>query len=1122
MRAGRGRKDSLDMEGDNEADVQRFPLVAIWLASMLILAAVVFREISVFLLRIEGSSNAYGPSVFTGWQLKASETDDLMAAAGPAGVWTTNPLADPFVSWHLSIDFLLALVLSATLYRCLLAVGEPPRHGPVRVPGSWLVVLLPLIYGPADLAETGYTFEAFGCLGLGGQDCAFAITADQAQTIHRLSDVKWLVLLVNVVVIAGLYFWNGAEGRVSWQQRRSLRAGLRGHDLRVAGPPLGTFVVVGLFVVLIALPGGSALDQMPDVIRAQIDQGQAGDLRHVAASAFALVLFLVGLYVVAFTWHPGRPPRPPRSRTVEPRGWFQHLIAGLELRGMDFAVLATAAAVSAVLAVIHSETEGKVGILAAWAPLFVALGVLVMAAGSRGFRSYVEERRAAVAATTPPPEMASAPDALLDAERRVRLRAALLIGLVVLAVGISVVRATLPPFMTKGESEGAERVVLRVAVVFVLLVPVAVAWWMDRAFLAWAAPDSPTHLRRGIFGVVAFAVTAVLVAQLAVHPNYAAGLGAPATVLISLSGWMWVVAGFTVLSRRVVWDRTRQLGLGRRTPWLALVLVTWLVSGIADSTGGYHDARTLAVPEDQRDSPRLTRDLDAAFVSWTSQFGAADTGRCRDPRAGSDGSTTNRAVPLVLVAAPGGGGKAAYWTALAMDKAFGRDGFCPQSLFAASGVSGGAVGLVTTLAVPPTTDASPLVEKMTDEGPLSSALASMMLRDIPQPLTSLRGQWSDRAAELEDAWADAAPEAFGADGTRSFLDLGDGWWRTPGDLDGTQPSGGPVLVLNGSSVNDGCRALVTNVRQAASGNHGCLTLASAATDVAPQGVVSGSTDVLDRLLPSLRSEDIHSYPSLDPSAYCPVDPEGIEEAPRYTVRATTAALLAARFPVVTPSGALSRCVIAETNLGTARPRPIVRIETNYVVDGGYLENTGILTLAQVWDAVEGPVTRCNTAASLGEAIEGCPSDATGPLWIEPWFIMMENHYRSAVAAPPSGDRPRELLVPLVTATKRSTTLDTVPLEQLLAIDVSRGYIPAPSSAKSPVIDCNRFVRLAPLRQPTVEAPLGWVLAPDTRDRMGGELTRSWNYNKTSSRGVSDFRGRALSPITHTYLQDRCH
>ena len=1104
-------------------DGARFPLAAVWLGGVLILAGVAFREIGVFLLRIEGSSNAYGPSVFTGWQLKASETDDLMAAAGPGGVWTTNALADPFVSWHLSLDLVFVFVLAAALFRALVAVGEPPRpRRRLRVPESWLVVLLPLTYACLDLAETGYTFGAFGCRGLGGSECVFAITPDQAQTIHRLSDLKWLGLVANLVVIAGLYFWNGAEGRVSWQRRRELRVGLRGQELGVAGPPVGAFVVVGLFVVLIALPGGSALDQMPDVIRAQIDQAQAGARAHVWASAVALLLFLSSLYVVAFTRPPAHPTPPPRPHERAPRGWLQHLVAGLELRGTDLAVLAGAGAVSAVVAIVHDQTEGGAGLLAAFTPLMVVTAVLLLAAGTRGFRSYVQERRAVMAVTQRGPAASPAPEALAAAERGVRLRAALLIGLVVLAVGVAVVRATLPPYMTKGEAEGAERPVLALAVLFSLVAPVAVVWWMDRALRAWGGPDSPARQRRGIIGVVAVAVTALLVVRLAVHPEYAAGLGAPATVLVSLTGWLWVVAGFAFLGRHWVWDRTRQLGLGRRTPWLGLTVAAWLIAGVADTTGGYHDTRTIAVPDEQRDAPGLTRDLDGAFATWASQFAAPDTVGCRDPRAGAGAGSPNRTVPLVLVAAPGGGGKAAYWTALAMDRAFGRDGFCPQSLFAASGVSGGAVGLTTALAVPPATDAASLVDAMTDEGPLSTALATMMLRDVPQPLTSLRGQWSDRAAELEDAWAAAAPAAFGPQGRRTFLELGDGWWRTPGDVSGDELSGGPVLVLDGASVSDGCRVLVTNVRLLGSGNNGCLTLASAATDVAPQGVVSGSTDVLDRLLPSLRETDAASYASAaEPAAYCPVEGSPARDAPQYTVRATTAALLAARFPVVTPSGAMSRCVVAETNLGTSRPRPVIRIETNYVVDGGYLENTGILTLAQVWDAVEAPVTRCNEAASRDLVVPGCPADAGGPLWVEPWFVMMENHYRSAVAAPPSGDRPRELLVPLVAASKRSTTLDTVPLEQLLAIAVSRGHVPVPDGVASPVVQCNRFVRLAPLRQPTVEAPLGWVLAPDTRDRMARELDRSWDYNLTSSRGVTDVRGRALASISHQFLQDRC-
>ena len=117
----------------------------------------------------------------------------------------------------------------------------------------------------------------------------------------------------------------------------------------------------------------------------------------------------------------------------------------------------------------------------------------------------------------------------------------------------------------------------------------------------------------------------------------------------------------------------------------------------------------------------------------------------------------------------------------------------------------------------------------------------MLLRDIPQPLTSMRGEWTDRATELEEGWADAAPEAFGDDGDKSLLDVGDGWWSSATGTPLTDQ--GPVLLLNGSSVNDGCRVLVTNVRGAAAGNDGCLSLARASTDFAPQGAVSGSADV---------------------------------------------------------------------------------------------------------------------------------------------------------------------------------------------------------------------------------------------------------------------------------------
>ena len=60
------------------------------------------------------------------------------------------------------------------------------------------------------------------------------------------------------------------------------------------------------------------------------------------------------------------------------------------------------------------------------------------------------------------------------------------------------------------------------------------------------------------------------------------------------------------------------------------------------------------------------------------------------------------------------------------------------------------------------------------------------------------------------------------------------------------------------------------------------------------------------------------------------------------------------------------------------------------------------------------------------------------------------------------------------------------------------------------MSCNRFVRLAPLIQPVVEAPLGWVLADDTRKGMRSALEASWQHNLTVFGGAA-----------HDHLQERC-
>jgi hypothetical protein len=431
---------------------------------------------------------------------------------------------------------------------------------------------------------------------------------------------------------------------------------------------------------------------------------------------------------------------------------------------------------------------------------------------------------------------------------------------------------------------------------------------------------------------------------------------------------------------------------------------------------------------------------------------------------------------------------------------------------------------------------------MTEEGPLAETVAALLLRDIPQPLTTLHRQWRDRAAVLEDAWAGTAPsQVFSEGNTKTIDDLGAGWWSA---------ASGPVLLLNASSVNDGCRVLITNVRGISSGGRGCLSAPITAIDVAPSGAVSGSLDGLADLLPG-RAEGA-SESEDDVQEYCGAGANSPRPSAQ-TLRATTSALLSARFPYVTPAGAMRRCLdVDERNLneesalivrqprrptpgspaGLAGPTQVtpegseeqqrLLSDTAYVVDGGYLENTGILTLLQVWEQVETRVVACNAAASADAAAaaaggvvtpwdpDGCPQDARGHLWVEPWFVMLENHYRSRVVPALSTDRPAEVLVPLSTVRRKGATLGTTPLEQAMAIAVSRSYRSSPVPRSTVVSSCNRFVRLAPLKSPVVEAPLGWVLADDTRSGMRTAVQASWDHNLTVVGGTA-----------HSSLQQRC-
>jgi hypothetical protein len=150
-----------------------------------------------------------------------------------------------------------------------------------------------------------------------------------------------------------------------------------------------------------------------------------------------------------------------------------------------------------------------------------------------------------------------------------------------------------------------------------------------------------------------------------------------------------------------------------------------------------------------------------------------------------------------------------------------------------------------------------------------------------------------------------------------------------------------------------------------------------------------------------------------------------------------------------------------------------------VVDGGYYEGSGLLTLIQIWLAVEQMVQDHNL-------------DSTAATRIVPWIVVADNHYRSFRTAGPTRRTP-ETVIPLA-AFLANDTLKPSALEQLAQIHTIKWSVPgciAPSSKAelepSPS-QCGGLVVVAPIQRPSISAPLGWVLSDVSRRDLDVQLS----------------------------------
>ncbi len=1011
-------------------------------------ANLVMRQISGMLGRVEIGGLANGMSVLTAPHFRVDplrEAGSTWAGVTPDGAVsgeTRRVIAD-LILWHTRVDWAFLPVYAALLGWLLLTVC-PDWHerqrgwrlaafpGLVRscVRQAWWAWIALGVALAADVAENVLT-SVFAGRVAGGADAA-----GLAWALLAVTWVKWLALAG--VLIGYVHHRLGPDGALEALRRRTAD-GERPRVWRRHRVQIGVVVVLG---VMVAVPAGGPLDQVPDILRTYADG------EDVRVAEFAWSFLTLGLLCLAL-WIAGRwallDGKRDASRWPAPRTrWV--LLAAVALAAVGWLLWATEPA----------DLEFNAGVFG----LPVVLAVLAVL-----WIPFGERRKESVPGTQAPRERVDVPGGRREEVRRAgRFLAALPVAI----AGLGLVRAFVDPlvgFRLSGAPLRECRIFLGLALfaVFVaaplVYVVLAVA---ERRILGDTGESRSVRLRlQSLVGAVVLLVAAALAGLAAWRPvEFGPRLNATGSVTVFLA-LVAVLGGALqwLAERQSPYVPTRALRFRARSPFFVVLAAAFVVAGLLNVQGGYHSMRVPG-PADTEAAPL---DLGERFGAWLDQAAGCTAG---EPYAQGSGP----AVPLVLVAAPGGGIRAAYWTDSALHRLREGSACMDRTVFAASGVSGGSVGLVShQLHADDDPDDSGPVTEMSREEPLAASMAALFFRDLPAGALGISGGWSDRAAVLEDAWA-----------------LSDGDWDTTrlvGDLQPGAVDGGwrPVLLLNGTEVTTGCRMVVSPVRTVASSERSaprsCL---SPAVSGAAHGIVEGAVD-------------LHWFR----------DGQSCDEGPlQGDIRASTAALLSARFPYVSPSAELFRCEDGRTRRAAD-------------LDGGAAENSGLATALDLWDALEplvaqhnGDVVRCRGLSEQARLADGGCTDAA-PV-VVPLLVLVDNHYASTVVGAPVG-RQRELSAPAGLLAADGVLARQSVLEQEAQLTFS-GPLPGlprdPEAAPGPPAPA-RFVRVAPTIRPGLAAPLGWTLSDLTRTDLDGQLTTA--MGQACPEGIPDGR-EPLQPL----------
>jgi hypothetical protein len=559
-------------------------------------------------------------------------------------------------------------------------------------------------------------------------------------------------------------------------------------------------------------------------------------------------------------------------------------------------------------------------------------------------------------------------------------------------------------------------------------------WW--RRIVAYPGDSMP-----GWVGPVAALVLGVhYLCWVWVGP-WMAKLGMAAIAIAGLMALTVLVSGLgLLLGAYQTATPLRWMGL-RSTPVVSMLLAASLFNLFAPTSPDLHRVRVSAAAGPVAAGHRPT--LKEAFDTWVA----------------GDGCTTMVGTtvvkPMLLVAAEGGGIRATYWTVHALDALHDGLGCSTGSVFAASGASGGAVGLVVAQTA---ADPDAVVEQMAGPRPLAAGVAALFGADqltgtTGVPLsTSGSGTWRDRAGTLEDAWNSGAA----ADG-------GPRWGDQPFLRADTQATPTGSLIINSTLVGSGCRVWLSQIRlDGETGGAADGPQTRPAAD-APTQRDCGPFEVV-----APRTIDLFA-------SFAPATETGATDRCVPNLPAVSAAMLAARFPFVTPTGVLGPC----------RDQP-----RSQLVDGGYVENSGLRTWIDLAPDLSQLIRAHNSGSGVGQppgSAGQAPGSAGHPL-VVPIVVYLDNGQSLDLSA--STNAVPEPLAPLTAGLAASLDSDSAHVLQLAETFDQRSLCPDPQTGCAAAVTglgLNRVVVVKECPGLGLEAPLGWTLSRESMNALDHDL-----------------------------------